>query len=199
MKRIKSIIAAGLVALATALPAQAQYRAVEVTPTTDDNFRTRVVANVGVPNTPIRYHGLHEITDDKVETYGGLNFLSAGNDHAHLGVQFRSNKDELHTPRIGVRNHSLIKNVADYGWIEGSADDKSINIRGLLGYVLPRSFGLELASNQTFRENAKPFNWSEIQLYKWNEKGNLGITGRVEIPNFKTKEAIGLVGVIYKF
>lgn len=190
----------GALAAVLATSAQADYRAVEATPTHEGDLRTRAVLNHTQPiNDSIRaqYHGVVETNNVDLSSLFGVHNISVGNEHAQVGVRAITTQNGIDGVMGSIRSHSLASKIADFGFFEIASDGKDAVVRGLLSYDLGDGYGLDLFSSQNFGQNGR-YNHTEVQGYKWlNDK--TALTLRAEIPNGNVNDTTVLAGALYRF
>jgi|GEM_PF-3512243 len=177
------------------------YNVMETAATDKGDIRTRLFTgfNVNLGPVYIGHHGLNQMNNLEGKTYYGRNtfYLGAqGFDHATLAVVMESNKNGIVDTKFGIRNLSLMKLVADYGWMDVVANKDSLVVQSFCGKSLGKGFGAEWVQKETFGKGAPAKHYTELQVFK-KVADYLKVFVRAEVPNFETSKATYLAGTIW--
>jgi hypothetical protein len=164
------------------------YNAVELGATNTENFRTRLLTDVGINyhDFELRFNGLNETNDINNEAYYGRNVFDckkAGSTTSAIGVVKTTNQGVLDA-KAGVRETGIPKRLGGYGFVDLTFDRDAVNFSGFFGKPLYRNVSLEL-----FQSVEKPFHdassyYTELQS-NVNIYRNLSGFARVEVYDFK--------------
>jgi|SRR3989344_1546110 len=186
------------------------YNALETSVVTERNpegnrsVRNRLLSNVslGLGDLEASYHGLNEVNDWNSDSYFGRNRVMLGRKDFPLKLLIDTKADEnsIFDTKYGVRYTGLMEKLGGYGQIDIGANDEAINLNIFYGLPLGKGFSIELLQDTTiqFNGNARPFNYTELQLNN-SITERLSLFVRAEIPNFDEDLATYLLGVSISF
>ncbi len=177
------------------------YNVMETAATDKGDIRTRLFTGFKANLGPvfIGHHGLNQMNNLEGTTYSGRNtfYLGAqGFDLATLAVVLQTGKNGIADTKYGIRNLSLMKLVADYGWLDVVANKDSLQVQSFCGRSLGKGYGIEWVQKETFAKGAPVKFYTELQLFK-SVADYLKVFARVEMPNFETSKDTYLIGAIW--
>ena len=176
--------------------------ALETAITDKNDIRSRLFTNVGVDYQGVLFdfHGMNQINNMNDHTYFGRNVFgigpSAWSTEAIAALKF--NNEKVLDSKYGFRNTCLPAKIADYGWVDVTADTKAGNFQTFLGWKLGERTTLEALQSFEKPYEGKTSKYTELQL-NYRLFDHVEVFGRIETNNFDFNQATHLVGITLKY